>query len=81
MTKSALLSIRGSKPQTHWDAGRWTQHFIHLRSIKGVKETPGDLSVKNRVSLCKGSLALRHLNPICISLSTVNEMNNKKKAK
>ena len=39
-----------------------------------------ELLVKNKLSLCKGSVSLRQLNPISIGLSTMNEVQSKKKA-
>ena len=38
-----------------------TQPLIHLRSIKLVSGTPGDLVVKSKLSPCNYSAALRQL--------------------
>ena len=51
-------------PGVHWVVLRSTQPFILPRSIKWVPGTPGYLVVKSKLFPCKGSVALRQLNPV-----------------
>ena len=60
----AGFPVEGSGVQNHWMAPRLTQLFILSRLMKLVPGTTGDLVLKSELSLRRGSLALRQLNPI-----------------
>ena len=74
IVKRTGFPVQGSSVQNHWLAPSLTQPFILLRSMKSGPH--GDLVVKNKLSPCSGTVALRQLNPTEFSLINAHSLLN-----
>ena len=68
----AGFPIHRSQDQYHWVALRLIQPFILPSLIKWIRETPGDLLLKNKLSPRTDSVVLRDMNPIHKVFFTLN---------